>query len=67
MLDFLIILLIIKFFFYKTDDFQDDEKDERDKSSLPWASFNFINSIIGSGVIGKLIIKIFQKSTGFTR
>lgn len=26
---------------------------ENDKtSSLPWASFNFINSIIGSGVIG---------------
>lgn len=31
--------------------FQDEENEKT--SSLPWASFNFINSIIGSGVIGK--------------
>jgi sodium-coupled neutral amino acid transporter 11 len=28
------------------------EEESGNKSSLPWASFNFINSIIGSGVIG---------------
>nr|CAI5847889.1 unnamed protein product [Callosobruchus analis] len=30
--------------------FQDEEKDKT--NTLPWASFNFINSILGSGVIG---------------
>lgn len=29
-----------------------DENNDK-TSSLPWASFNFINSIIGSGVIGE--------------
>ncbi|RZB54392.1 Aa trans and/or Trp Tyr perm domain containing protein, partial [Asbolus verrucosus] len=29
-----------------------NEEEAGNKSSLPWASFNFINSIIGSGVIG---------------
>ncbi|EFA05275.1 Putative sodium-coupled neutral amino acid transporter 11-like Protein [Tribolium castaneum] len=29
-----------------------NDDDGSNKSSLPWASFNFINSIIGSGVIG---------------
>lgn len=33
---------------------QEEEEEESGKfSSLPLASFNFINSIIGSGVIGK--------------
>lgn len=35
--------------------FQDDERGDENKSSLPWASFNFINSIIGSGVIGECV------------
>lgn len=33
---------------------QEEEEEETGKfNSLPLASFNFINSIIGSGVIGK--------------
>ena len=32
--------------------FQEDENESGKFTSLPLASFNFINSIIGSGVIG---------------
>lgn len=31
----------------------DGEKDDKSRSSLPMTSFNMVNSIVGSGVIGK--------------
>ncbi len=31
---------------------QDVSEEEKNRSSIPMASFNFINSIIGSGIIG---------------
>lgn len=52
----LITVSVSKFinqFLMDMHDLQDNEKEDENKSSLPWASFNFINSIIGSGVIGK--------------
>ena len=33
--------------------FADDSKDEKGQSNVPMTSFNFINSIIGSGIIGE--------------
>jgi hypothetical protein len=39
--------------FYKICFHQDGTDNKNNKSSLPLASFNYINSIIGSGVIGK--------------
>ena len=34
--------------------FADDSSDNKGQSTVPMTSFNFINSIIGSGIIGKL-------------
>ena len=31
------------------------EREEKTRSNVPMASFNFINSIIGSGIIGEQI------------
>lgn len=39
--------------------FQEEEEDAGKFTSLPLASFNFINSIIGSGVIGKIQARIY--------
>ena len=33
----------------------EDGKDNKDQSNVPMTSFNFINSIIGSGIIGKCL------------
>ena len=32
--------------------FKEDDEDKNNQSSLPLASFNYINSIVGSGIIG---------------
>lgn len=34
--------------------FEDDRQGDKEQTNVPMTSFNFINSIIGSGIIGKL-------------
>ena len=41
---------------------QDDLEKNKVRSSMPMASFNFINSIIGSGIIGELLDLFFENS-----
>ncbi|XP_052245865.1 putative sodium-coupled neutral amino acid transporter 11 isoform X2 [Dreissena polymorpha] len=42
--------------------FEDERRADQDQSSIPMTSFNFINSIIGSGIIG---IPFAMKQAGF--